>query len=69
MITYGRNKRSYNKNKPTFQRFLKNVHGMLMADYFALDNLTQMSIEVDYKDRYGRITRWFEEGVLEDEQQ
>lgn len=48
------------KNKPSFESFLHNVYSMSFSDYSSLPDLAQKAIEIDYINRYGTPTKWFD---------
>lgn len=48
------------KNKPSFEKFLKDIYGMTIFEYQnKLSAAQQKAVEIDYKDRYGSI-KWFD---------
>lgn len=48
------------KNKPSFEKFLKDIYGMTIFEYQnKLSTAQQKAVEIDYKDRYGSI-KWFD---------
>lgn len=46
------------KKKPTFWEFLKNIHGITVAQFYDLSKNEQLAAEIDYKIRYGSPIRW-----------
>lgn len=46
--------------KPTFEEFLKNIYGMSLYDYHKKTYDEQILLEADYKNRYGKLIRWWD---------